>query len=274
MFTYFPIISYDTKKLPIYLTNGGKRESQHHIGRKCGFTSFHFAWCENGSGKFIIQGQMFEIKQDMGFFFFPDIPHEYYPVSSPWTLKFVAFDGENIENIFKLAGIRRYEVFNIPKDSLFRKTADDLYALIELEQDDLMLDISALLYTLIIKFKNTLTHKSEIPYRKNQNRLNPVIKFMEENYQSCITLDELAAIIGVSPDFLCRLFKDAYSISPIKYLLELRINKARLMLINFPHISVKEVSHKVGFNDPSYFCSVFKKAEGLTPNAFRNMHKL
>lgn len=92
-----------------------------------------------------------------------------------------------------------------------------------------------------------------------------VVSFMEQHFNEPISLEQLSAIIGVSVSYLCRKFKEIYQVSPIQYLINLRMMKARELLTTQNRLTVKEISQKCGYADVSYFCSEFKRYFRLTP---------
>ena len=96
---------------------------------------------------------------------------------------------------------------------------------------------------------------------------------MENNYNRYISLEEMAEIIGVTSYHLCRLFKETFHISPFKYLARLRLQKAKELLVEAPDMNIKTVSEKVGYNDTSYFCTIFKAQEGMSPTEFKKIHR-
>lgn len=83
---------------------------------------------------------------------------------------------------------------------------------------------------------------------------------------------ELADLIDLSPQYLCRLFKECLSLRPFEYLARKRIQQAKLLLLE-DKLNINEIAAEVGYNDCSYFCAVFKKHEMLSPAEFRSLHK-
>ena len=77
--------------------------------------------------------------------------------------------------------------------------------------------------------------------------------------------------IVILSDGLCRLFKDCYRMRPFEYLAKVRIGQAKIMLAQEKY-TVNEIAQIVGYNDCSYFCSVFKKHEGISPAEFRALN--
>lgn len=97
-------------------------------------------------------------------------------------------------------------------------------------------------------------------------------KYIEEHYSEDISLENVSAQIGVTPVYFCRLFVKKTGRNFIDYLTEIRINHAKHFLHNTP-LRIKEISERVGYNDPYYFSRIFKKATGLTPVEFRGNNK-
>lgn len=102
--------------------------------------------------------------------------------------------------------------------------------------------------------------------------IESVIRYIEENYTSAITLDELANIANFSKYHLCRKFKDVMHMGIINYILMLRIDKAKELLLESDCGYIFEIAEKVGFNDTSYFNRTFKRITGYTPNEFQRMN--
>jgi len=105
---------------------------------------------------------------------------------------------------------------------------------------------------------------------KQRDILSPVFKFMEQNAsRNDLSNDELAALLNISEVYFRRLFKEKVGVTPHKYLLNLRIERAKLLLSD-PDISALEVAEAVGFSSPYHFSKAFKAAVGTTPGRYRS----
>ena len=103
-------------------------------------------------------------------------------------------------------------------------------------------------------------------------KVEKLIRFMSEHYDEKITLCNLAELSGISPTYLENIFRKITGKSPITYLIQLRLQKAKNFMQD-GH-SVTDTATKVGFNDVFYFSKCFKKYEGESPVHFlktRNM---
>ncbi len=100
-------------------------------------------------------------------------------------------------------------------------------------------------------------------------RLNGVLSYIETNFRTRIRMDRLAKMAGLSESQLHRLFKRTYGTSPIDYLIKIRVEEAkRLLLLRGRSISISELASAAGFTDGNYLCRVFKKLVGVPPHRY------
>ena len=113
-------------------------------------------------------------------------------------------------------------------------------------------------------------------YRANQqvkqnslhkNYMN-IIHYIEHNYSdSTLDLNKLSNALGLSISYISALLKK-HDTSFVKYLTDLRIEQAKLMLRNNQRL-ITDISESVGYSDPYYFSHCFKKATGMSPRAYK-----
>lgn len=106
----------------------------------------------------------------------------------------------------------------------------------------------------------------------NVLRLRPVIEYIAESFCKKIYVEELSAMINVSPDYFTRMFKDSIGKTPIDYINALRINRA-LKLLFETDIPVSEVAEATGFSNPNYFNKTFKQYMNTSPLSYRKSSK-
>ena len=95
------------------------------------------------------------------------------------------------------------------------------------------------------------------------------MEYIRTHYMQPITVNDVAAAVGVSRSWLYRSFMDYAAQSPAMYLRDIRMQRARALLqrTDWP---VQEIAQAVGFEDPLYFSRVFSAYEGCSPTAFRH----
>ena len=94
--------------------------------------------------------------------------------------------------------------------------------------------------------------------------------WIDSHFCEEVTLDEVAAIVQLSPFYFSKLFKENFGQTFIDYLTQKRIELSKSLLISTEK-TFKEICFDVGYHDPNYFSRVFKKITGKTPSEFRKM---
>ncbi|MEW6404038.1 MAG: substrate-binding domain-containing protein [Chloroflexota bacterium] len=95
------------------------------------------------------------------------------------------------------------------------------------------------------------------------------VAYFHQNYMRPISRWEIAEAVGVSEDYLTRVFNRELNISPWDYLNRYRILHAKNLLLNTAD-NIGAIARQVGFKDQAYFSRVFHKITGLSPQAFRD----
>ena len=91
---------------------------------------------------------------------------------------------------------------------------------------------------------------------------------MRENMLAGITPEEVAGRINMSYSWFRKTFKEYTNVSPAHYIMQLRLRKAKLMLLN-SSLSVKEIAYELRYEDSAYFSAIFKKYVGCSPSEYR-----
>lgn len=105
---------------------------------------------------------------------------------------------------------------------------------------------------------------------RNFVKLKGVLRYMRDNYDKQITLDDMSTAAGMSSKYFCRFFKEMTRKSPVEYLNTYRVEKAARKLIS-SDMNVTDIAYMCGFNDLSYFIKTFKIYKGVTPSKFRTL---
>ncbi|PQP90970.1 hypothetical protein CPT76_03565 [Paenibacillus sp. AR247] len=109
-------------------------------------------------------------------------------------------------------------------------------------------------------------------FRHSQHDITQTVRYMMDRLEGTVTLKQLAAQARVSVPHFTQRFKEATGYSPIDYYLRLKIQLACRHL-DLTQQSVKEISHRLGFQDPYYFSRLFKKIMGKSPSEYRGTRK-
>jgi AraC family transcriptional regulator len=116
---------------------------------------------------------------------------------------------------------------------------------------------------------NTGVRRKEAPVRGGlagwQQRI--VSTYIDEHLAEQVPLARLTQLVGLSPYYFCRAFKQSFGLPPRRYHSSRRMEEAKILLAK-PELSVTEVGLAVGFSGTSPFTPAFHKATGLTPSAY------
>lgn len=128
------------------------------------------------------------------------------------------------------------------------------------------LECKHLLYGLLVSLCDTQT-RSYVP-KGRQNILQPALDYIFANYfRTQIANDYLAGLCGVSTVYFRKLFKETHGVSPIRYLHDLRISKAKDILRS-DYESIEQVAESVGYSSLYHFSKMFRTYTGMSPSEY------
>ncbi|MBJ7570320.1 helix-turn-helix transcriptional regulator [Bacillus halotolerans] len=128
---------------------------------------------------------------------------------------------------------------------------------------------------LTLIWKNLVVNGFQLEYDQSEmiksHRMKQMLNWIHLHYAEKITLEDIAKAGQLSRSECCRYFKRMLNKTPLRYVLDYRIQKS-LLLLQQPETNVTEVSYQVGFNSTSYFISKFQQAMNLTPFSYKKIH--
>ena len=103
--------------------------------------------------------------------------------------------------------------------------------------------------------------------------VSDAVNYIHAHVSENITLSDICAVCrGISPQYLCRLFKRYMEMRPVEYIRKVRISRAKKLLSN-TDLTVQEVAARCGFESPTYFYRCWNKTEEESPAEYRRGHK-
>lgn len=96
-----------------------------------------------------------------------------------------------------------------------------------------------------------------------------ITDYLHQNMAKALTLEDMSRAFNFTPSYLIRLFKRETGDTPINYLIRIRVDSAKKILLLYPQEDIGSVALRVGYEDPQYFSRVFKQATGMTPSQYR-----
>ncbi|HHQ4155292.1 AraC family transcriptional regulator [Clostridium perfringens] len=225
-----------------------------------------------GYGTFKFNGKVFNLKQGDIFILLKGMQVEYVAsIDDPWEYYWIGFSGSNANEYLNRTSITNSCVANCEENS---KIPQIILNMCEISKtynpsrsDDILLlnELYSLLYALIEEFPKPFEYKDKELHTYIQDALN----FINSNYMHSITVQEIADYVNLSRSYLYKMFIKNLGISPQRYLINLRMYKATLLLKS-TKLPIGEVASNVGYSDSLLFSKTFSKHFSMSPLNYRN----
>lgn len=190
----------------------------------------------------------------------------FYKAQTDWYIKWIGVSGSQVEGIFQTIDVTRENPIFAPEK--YEEVLSIMSQLCDLKYDSSMFvqyKIQSLIYSF---FSLLLAQKNE---KALSDPIDSALRIIKYNYNNDLNIKAVADSLFLDSAYFSRLFKSKMGISPKKYILQTRMEKAKEMLRN-TNRHIKEISVTTGFNDPLYFSKMFCKIEGITPSEYRKRH--
>jgi AraC family transcriptional regulator len=123
---------------------------------------------------------------------------------------------------------------------------------------------------LVRSYINRMPATASLKGGMGPSRERRVLAYIEEHLNESISLEELAQVAEISPNYLIALFRQSMSMTPHKYVIKMRVERAR-GLLKQKQLTLLEIAQHCGFLDQSQFTTVFRRYAGVTPGHFRRL---
>lgn len=238
---------------------------------------------ENGSAKVVMPNGSHRIEPGYLYLIPAFVTHS-YENDSNFTLYYIHVYDE--QNIFDRLGfpfevkmneldeilIRRLLTIN-PGRELRRsdpETYDNLPTLIQNIVRNDQLHLCAIVETkgILLQLFSRFLEKATLKQETTDNRIVKVVRYIRENINRNIGINELAELCYLTKDHFIRLFKKEMRCTPLQYINQKKIEKAQLMLI-ISDKSIKDIAYELSFDNISYFYRLFRRLTGIPPSRYK-----
>lgn len=217
----------------------------------------------------IHKGQMFLLRERDDIFYQADM-------EDPWYYVWITYCGENAGRYMAYAGFTDgvyVQDCNIDP-SEFSSVVTEI-----LERPHLKISSEFYRASLAVRFLSLAVESWEksggSSRLKNDMTVDDYVyyaeKFMKSNY-SGIKVSDVADYIGINRTYMTEIFKAKMHMSPQEYLMQVRMEKSRELLLN-TDVPILVVAREVGYSDQLAFSKIFRKKFGLSPDQYRKKHR-
>lgn len=246
--------------------------------RPRGRIDWQIIYISSGQGHFIFDDKDVIVPSGNMILYQPKEEQHYYYLGEDRTqVWFVHFTGREVK--------RTLRDYDIPLDSnvlhtglsreyeaCFRKMRDELVACRWGYEEMLTYIFRELLMTMHRRMEETIPELSGFPFQEMMLAKD----YFTEHYNEELNIEEYARSRHVSVSWFHKTFKLAFGITPMRYVLSIRIHNAQALLETTDY-SVSDIASMVGYENAFYFSRLFKQRRGISPaayrKAFREKHK-
>ncbi len=247
----------------------------HFRKRNHGSNENILIYVTNGSGEVCIGKERYLLSKNDYIIIPKKIPHHYSTKEKDaWTIYWVHFDGSKaklLTNSFgKKCSLQTHHTMsedlriNLFKDLIHTLSMGYVKSHLEYVSLSLQQLMASFLYP--DQFMHHLNVQDSDVISKN-------ISFMKTHVGEALSLKELADQAGLSVAHYSKLFTQKTGFSPIDHFIQLKIQYA-CQLLDISQLYVKEVAHKVGYQDPYYFSRIFKKVMQMSPLEYKKRDRM
>lgn len=230
---------------------------------------FQFIYVKQGKFTAEVIDKTVEIREGNVLIYHPGEAQKYhYSVKTSCETVWFHFSGSVLREVLVELGIYEDRVFHFNKTDEIEFLLSKLLPEHRLKYRGYKISQNALLQQILCQLSRGADNINH-PYGEARQKLERVLIKMENDIKENFTLADYAAEIHLSVDRFSHLFTETMGVSPHRYILDLKINKAK-QLFRQTDLNVREVAEFVGISDPLYFSRLFKKQAGVTPTDYRN----
>lgn len=201
------------------------------------------------------------------------LDHFYYSdPSDPWEKIWFNVEGDFIEKTLEVYGLKDvYHIKNVDVAPFFEKFLKNAINVRGMDIREQNFDMNAMDFLEIIqKLSNSLNQKEQPKKLTPDEKLKLKIDGLND---FSITFVDMVNELHYAKEYLIRAFKKRYGITPYQYLLDKKINTAKMLLDNTA-MSLKEIAKYLAFDDLKVFCKFFKHRTGIGPTDYRKAREL
>jgi len=200
---------------------------------------------------------------------FPGVWHRYMPDrDTGWKEHWVSFNGQQPERFMNFGMFSPEKaVLDIGLNEEIINLYQQIMERIESEKMGYKGIIAALTYQ-IMALIHSVEKSKKFTGKETETLVDRAKIFMTDRIDRKINFEELALELGVGYSWFRRMFRHYTSLAPAQYFLQLKLNKAKDLLVS-TSLTVKEIALMTGFESQFYFSKFIKRRMGMSPQQLR-----
>lgn len=256
---------------PFYITDiGYYPQAQHHYRvRKKGAHEFIFIYCTEGGGDLKLAREQIRVLPNHFYIIPRHTAHEYRAdENNPWSIYWIHFNGSMAESLFNRYRSNWKKAEIVPFESHRIDKFNQIYQILNSDYVEPRLEYANILGLNFISSFIFLEIDRLVDVQGRDDVVDTIIDFLTNNLDKSFKSEDIAKEFNYSPSYLFNLFKKRTGYSLIHFF-NLKKTQKACEYLNYTDLSVKEISYRMGFQDPLYFSRLFKRYMGVSPRAYK-----
>jgi AraC-like DNA-binding protein len=265
--------SPSTGELTVLFSGDGRPNGLHGIGPAIhDYYLIHTVL--SGQGEFVIRDKRYTCSTGDTFVIYPGELFSYQADEhTPWHYVWVGFIGNGAAALMRTLGVSPEDA--VITGSLNEKVRGYYEQLRNCFQSDSLPELANLeaggWARLLLQQFGLSKRQSEVNQSASDTAvdhvINQAIQYLTLQYTQTISIEHMSAMLGYHRTHLCKLFKKTTGLSPMQYLLKIRMQRAEQLLAT--SMTIDQIASSVGFGDALYFSRKFRKWRGQSPSEYR-----
>lgn len=236
--------------------------------RPGGRVDFQFLYIAKGAVNFEVNGKMREIGEGNLFFYPKEEPQHYlYRLENRPDVYWLHFTGSQAEERLREMGFTKGGATAIGPQSEFPLLIQKMIRELQVKRPRYHVMANLYLKQLMELLGRCVLEGEKKPWDQ-KGLMEKAITDFHQLYHSPIQINRYAQGLGITSCWFIRCFKGYTGQTPMEYISEIRLNKAKEMLYS-SSFTISEIAQSVGYSDPLYFSRMFKKGVGISPQGYR-----
>ncbi len=280
--------SHDDANWGLYLTVAGKAEipknREYPLPEHGHPTGYNFSWSKGRvlneyQVHYITEGQgvletsfgKFKISPGSIMITYPGVWHRFKPLKKTgWVENYIGFEGEMAHKIFESSFFEKAKP--IIHCHIREELIDSYYKIFQLVQEErpYFQFIASGMIIKLLGYIVSLQTQQDFHGKHIHSVIEKVRFRLRDHVEDNISFSQVALENNVGYSYFRKMFKKYTGLSPKQYLLQLKIMRAKELLVN-SNMTIKEIGYRLGFHSVHYFSRIFKEKTGRNPSELRKV---
>lgn len=257
-------------ELAVLFSGHAQTKPLHRVGPQV--LDYHLVhYVVSGRGTFRCMGTEYHLEKGSSFFIFPGELVSYASdPSDPWFYRWIGFKGTECDTLLSGIGISQHKPVTTTKSqrkmsALFHQVQQTLRK----RQPHCDMQSQGYMRLILAEYGQDTNHDPIFKEEASgiQQQVEQAIRWLTLQYHQPISIESMAHSLGYHRTHLSKMFKQHTGMAPMNFLLKIRMERAKILLLE--SLTIEQVASSVGFGDPLYFSKQFKKWFGRSPSEYR-----